>query len=97
MSYDSPMLQGSKVGPPSRQVLETEIDGDISLYDPMSEHVTVLNSTASDVWRLADGESSVEEITSLLATAYGVEESSISRDVVDTVDQLRDQGLIEST
>lgn len=77
-------------------MLETEIDGDISLYDPMSEQVTVLNSTASDVWRLADGESSVDEITSLLATAYGVEEASISRDVVDTVNQLRDQGLFES-
>ena len=96
MSYDSPMSQQEKVGPPSSHVLETEIDGDISLYHPQTEQVTVLNPTASDVWRLADGESNIEEIAGLLAAAYGVDREEIAGEVAATVRSFEELGLIES-
>ena len=84
------------IGPPKTNVLETEVDGDISLYDPESERVTVLNSSASDVWRLADGEHTFDEIVALLATAYGIDEDMIRQDVRQTVDEFVDARLIES-
>ena len=49
-----------KIGPPLAHILETEIDEEVSLYDTQTEQVVVLNKTASDVWRLSDGESDVE-------------------------------------
>ena len=84
------------VGPASPHVLETEIDGDISLYDPKTEQVTVLNGTASDIWRLADGTQTLEEITALLASSYQVSSDSIAEEVAKTVDDLAGAGLIEN-
>jgi hypothetical protein len=86
--------RSDKVGPPCAHLLETEVDGDISLYDPTSERVTVLNGTASDVWRLADGEHTVAEITGLLASAYEVEPASIAPDVLAVVTQFIEAGLL---
>ena len=86
--------KSDKVGPPFAHLLETEVDGDISLYDPSSERVTVLNGTASDIWRLADGEHTVAEITNLLANSYGMEPASIAPDVLAVVTQFIEAGLV---
>ena len=84
-----------KVGPPRSHILETEIDEEISLYDPRNEQVVVLNQTASDVWRLSDGECDLEEIVRLLSVAYGVAAEDIRGEVEDTVRSLQGQGLLE--
>lgn len=77
------------------QVLETEMDQDISLYDPRDEKVTVLNVTAGDIWRLLDGETTLREIASLLARAYDADEKEVQGDVVRTVDELAAEDLVE--
>jgi hypothetical protein len=76
-------------------LIETEIGDEISLYDPIRERVTVLNLTASDLWRLADGEHSLSEVVDLLARAYGVEASEIRDEVAATVARLQAEGLLE--
>ncbi len=91
------MTESVLVGPPNRDVLETEIDGDISLYHPKTEQVTVLNATASDIWRLADGERDADEIVRLLASAYGVEPVDIASDVHQTITILTEAELIGSS
>ena len=83
------------VGPPRQQIIETEIGAEISLYDPSSERVLVLNTTASDVWRLADGTHTVEDIVGLLAQSYQVQAETIAGDVESAVDRLRDEGMLE--
>ena len=85
-----------RVGPPVSHILETEIGDEISLYDPHTEQVVVLNQTASDVWRLSDGESDVEEIVRLLAAAYGVESDLIRDEIESTVHSFREQGLFQT-
>ncbi|HEU4749507.1 MAG TPA: PqqD family protein [Acidimicrobiia bacterium] len=85
----------NRVGPPRPHVIETEIGDEISLYDPTTERVMVLNTTASDVWRLADGEYTVEELVDLLAQAYQVDPGSIREDVRRAVDRLSSEGLLE--
>ena len=83
-------------GRPSSQLIESEIDGDISLYHPTSEQVVVLNGTASDVWRLCDGERTIEQVASLLAASYGLADPErIVADVEKTVSQFADSGLFE--
>ena len=44
---------------------EVEVDGCLSLYRRDAECVMVLNETASDVWRLADGTLAQPEIVAL--------------------------------
>ena len=82
-------------GPPRRYLIETEIGENISLYDPRTERVMVLNTTASDIWRLLDGDLTVEEVIRLLARAYQVDPTSIRDDVVAIVDRLVFEGLLE--
>jgi hypothetical protein len=75
-------------------VLETEVGGDLSLYHPASETVAVLNATASDVWRLCDGDLTLDEAVSTLARAYGIAEAAIVDEVARVVDDLTDQGFL---
>jgi hypothetical protein len=76
-------------------VVETEMGTDISVYDPREERVTVLNATASDIWRLIDGNTSSRKITELLASAYAVDSARIAADVTATLEKLAAQDLIE--
>lgn len=89
------MNNAQRVRRPSPKLVETEIDGDISLYHPPTEQVTVLNGTASDVWRLCDGDLTVEEIAELLATAYGVDSATIAEQVEDAIRQFEKANLLE--
>lgn len=84
------------VGPARSHLLESEIDGDISIYDAKTEKVTVLNGTASDVWRLIDGRTSVGEIAELLASSYQVSIEDVATDVAETVARFAEAGLLES-
>lgn len=83
------------VGRPSDKVVETEIEGEISLYQPVTEQVTVLNGTASDIWRLCDGEHTVAEIAKLLASAYEIEDhEQVEQDVRDTIRSFQEAKLL---
>ncbi len=75
-------------------VEELDVDGNVSLYHPTLDQALVLNQTASDVWRLCDGEHTPEDIVDLLALAYGVDEGEIRSDVLATVQQFEDQKLL---
>lgn len=90
------MSGDKKVGPPVPQILETEVDGEISLYEPGSESVTILNGTASDVWMLCDGEHSTEEIVSLLASSYGIDADQIRDEVTRAIDEFVEAGLLSA-
>ena len=89
------MAGSYRVGPPVSNLIETEIDGDLSLYDAYTERVIVLNATASDIWRLADGEHTVEQITELLAGAYDADADAIRSDVEQVVETLIGDGLLQ--
>jgi Coenzyme PQQ synthesis protein D (PqqD) len=84
-----------QIGPPRPHIIESEIGDEISLYDPTTERVVVLNTTASDVWRLADGEHTVPEVVAMLARAYQVDPASIRDEVQSTVERLIEEQLLE--
>lgn len=86
-----------RVGPPAAHVLETEVDGQVSLYNPHNESVTVLNQTASDIWRLSDGEHTLDEVVELLGKAYRMEPAEIVEEVRATVEQLIEAGFLPET
>jgi hypothetical protein len=89
------MPREKRVGPPKVHVVETEVGDEISLYDPETDQVMVLNTTASDIWRLSDGEHTTTEIVALLANAYQVEADQIGDEVAATIGQFIDNGFID--
>ncbi len=82
------------VGPPMSYVVETDVDGHIGLYNPVTVRVHVLNRTASDTWLLSDGEHTAREIVHLLAQAYQVDTEDIRATVLAAIETFRDQGLL---
>jgi hypothetical protein len=58
--------------------------------------VVVLNATASDVWRLCDGEQTLDEIVDLLASAYQGDAAVIRPDVEKTIAELVEAGFLPS-
>ena len=84
------------VGPPSTGVTALEIDGRYSIYNPISRRVLTLNQTASDVWRLCDGEADEESIAGFVAAAYGQPVDGIRDAVLATIDLFEGEGLLTS-
>jgi hypothetical protein len=87
-------FRSGRVGPPVDHLVATVVDGHINLYDPMTARVHVLNGTASDAWRLSDGEHTAEQIVAQLASCYGVEADDIRSAVLGTVGRFREEGLL---
>lgn len=77
------------LGPPLGTVRALELDGNISLYDSASDQALVLNTTASDVWRLLDGEHDFAGVVADLGAKYAVSPDRIQRDVARAVAILR--------
>lgn len=77
--------------------LEAEVDGDLSLYNPESSQVTVLNSSATEIWKLIDGSMTLTEIVNRLAESYEVNPDTIVDEVQQTVSSLTEAGLVETT
>lgn len=83
------------VARPSISTIAAEIDGELSLYQPSSETVAILNGTASDIWWLCDGINTVADTVARLATAYSVETNSIRPEVIRVVVDLIRQGFLQ--
>jgi len=75
-------------------VVETEIDGCVALFNPDSGEAVFLNETASDIWRLSDGEISLEDVVTRLAGAYDTDRATIGEDVRHTVSDLQHRGFL---
>jgi hypothetical protein len=77
--------------------VSTEIDGRLSILNPHTDRVLMLNETASDIWRLADGEHDLDGLVRLLAEAYGVDGAAIRPEVEEALATLRAEGLLPSS
>jgi hypothetical protein len=75
-------------------VVVEDLDDDICLYRPDIDEVVVLNHSAGDVWRLADGTTSVPDIVTRLAQAYAANTADIRTDVHRVVDDLEARGYL---
>ncbi|MEX1133479.1 MAG: PqqD family protein [Acidimicrobiia bacterium] len=82
------------VGPPHEHILAEEVSDELVLYDPVQETFVALNSTAADVWRMATGEYTVDEIVSSLASSYGMPDEAIRDQVETAVRELVEAGLL---
>ena len=82
------------VGPPPPHILEQELTTELLLYDESQQLFVSLNETASDVWRMASGEFTIDEIVTKLASSYKADPSTVRKDVARVVDDLVEKKLI---
>lgn len=70
-----------------------KITGKLTLLFP--EGVLLLNPTGAAIVELCDGQHSVGEMIAKLAVRYNSSSDSLSSDVVQYLDRLRERGLVE--
>ena len=77
--------------------LHTLADGTVC-FDPRNEATHLLNGTASFILACCDGEHDLEEILAELrgALGAGLPADRARADVIATLDDLRDRGLLEA-
>lgn len=82
------------LGVPAPSLSTVELGDELSVFDAATGTALTLNRTASDVFALADGHTTVGEAVEVLARAYGVEAGEIADDVVQTVQRLHESGVL---
>lgn len=87
-------MTADRIGPPQPGVRAVELGEDISLYNPRTHGAALLNSTASDVWRLLDGEHTLDQIVGLLSAAYDADPAVIRDGVWQTIEELASAGFL---
>lgn len=80
----------------SPEVVVEDLDDDVCLYRPDIDEVVVLNATAGDVWRLADGELSEDELVDRLAAAYQLPAEQVRPDIQSVISDLIERGYLIS-
>ena len=79
---------------PAPDVVVEDLDDDVCLYRSDIDEVLVLNQSAGDVWRLADGQLTVTAIAERLAAVYQADAATVQADVRIVVDDLAARGYL---
>lgn len=79
----------------TKDLITTELQDELLVYDRDSDRALCLNATAAGVWRHADGTRTVEELAALLSQEAG---QTLDSEVVwFALARLQRAGLLEST
>jgi hypothetical protein len=70
------------------------VENEVLLYHPQQTRAVYLNPTAAVVWGLCDGSRSVREIIRILGESYPEALATLTEDVLSTVNQLRESGVL---
>ncbi|MGH9299665.1 MAG: PqqD family protein [Acidimicrobiales bacterium] len=76
--------------------LEIKRSGRRLLHAPSENAVLSLNESASALWELCDGNTTIEEMVAAICDASAVAPSQALKDVEATIAQLEEAGLIEA-
>ncbi|MGD9765894.1 MAG: PqqD family protein [Candidatus Binatia bacterium] len=71
-----------------------DLDGEFMLYHSAEAKALYLNETASLIWKLCDGQRSIEAIESILRDAYP-EAPELRQDLDEVFRVLLEQGVVE--
>src|SRR3954447_25560570 len=79
----------------ARCVYTVEIDGEAVLLDESVNRLHLLNSTATLLWRLFDGEASIGELARELSEELPAPYEAVLNDTLDVVRDLGAEGLLD--
>lgn len=78
----------------SHEIMEYDVEEELSLYDPRTEVVHLLNFSAAVIWRMCDGSRRVEEISGQMADVYGLDPAVTEGDVREVISKFLQAGLL---
>lgn len=73
-----------------------EVEGELLILDQRGGRIHKFNHSAGLVWEFCDGSHSTEQIISRVAQEYGVPIETVRGDVVGTIANLVELGLLEN-
>jgi len=79
----------------SREILESEVDGEVIALDIAEGECYGFNAVGSSVWRLLQKDTSVCEICDTLITEFNVERDVCEAEVTRLLGDLVSAGLVE--
>jgi hypothetical protein len=96
----SAAVSGGGVYVPSEAVVAREIEGEIVIVPltagigDLEDELYSLNETGKAVWRLLDGERTVDQVVDALAAEYDARRDEIDGDVRGLLDELLRRGIV---
>lgn len=88
------MIKRKNCPVPLPDVRFAEVDGELLLTSAESEQALALNQSSTIIWKLCDGQATVDEIILTLQKAFPENSDDMSQQVNDTLAQLRDANLV---
>ena len=93
-------MDGSKIYTKSKNIVTREIEGEVILVPVVSEapemdSIYVLNETSAFIWKLLNGENSLDNILNMMLERYEVTPEKAKKDIVEFIDTLLNFGAIE--
>lgn len=76
---------------------ERIVEGEMVVMDKESEQIHQLNQTASFIWQLCDGNHDRQQIAEELAASFEIDSVTAEADVTDTLNKLKEIGLLVSS
>jgi hypothetical protein len=70
------------------------LDDNLAIYDDVGQLLILLNTSAAEVWECCDGTATLDDMVRALQAAHPDAAADISEDVRQTVDKLRELGLV---
>jgi hypothetical protein len=70
------------------------LDDNLAVYDDVGQLLILLNTSAAAVWERCDGVTTVDALVRELAATYPDAAADMAEDVRQTVDKLRELGLV---
>ncbi|MFQ6027865.1 MAG: PqqD family protein [Dehalococcoidia bacterium] len=78
----------------NRDVTLYQTEEQVTLYDPQTEQVHLLDPTAATVWQLCNGVRGVQDIVGKVADSSGVAPDMVAEDVVEALERFQQTQLV---
>lgn len=78
----------------NRDVTMYEVGEEVTLYDPQTEQVHILNAAAAAIWNLCNGNRNAGDIIGQVANSYNLEPDVVAQDVMETLEQFQQTRLV---
>ena len=75
------------------EITVQEIGDDIMLYDDVNEKIHVLNHSAYAIWKLCNGQNTLEDIHAQMSAQYPEASTNLSIDIQSTIRELKEKEL----
>lgn len=81
----------------NKSVLWRELAGEAVLLDPVAGCSYNLNRTGTLIWKLLDGQHSMQDIVATLSDAHQTEYERVAKDVAHMLEEMRQNNLLSDT